>query len=215
MAPLDLIALAGSTAAIYQRQAARYDAERSRQLHERAWLSRFAALLPARAAILDVGCGAGEPIAAHLARAGFAVTGVDVADAMLARARAWCPEGDWRHADMRTLELPERFDGIIGWDSFFHLTPDEQRRTLPRLAAHLRPGGALMLTVGHAAGELTGVVGGELVYHASLAPSEYESLAAGLGLEVVGFTRQDPACEGHTVFLVRARAGGPSVGAPD
>ncbi|MBK9036525.1 MAG: class I SAM-dependent methyltransferase [Myxococcales bacterium] len=204
-ADLDLCALAGATAAIYQRQAARFDAERSRSLRERGWLARLAALVPARGAILDVGCGAGEPIAAHLVQAGFAVTGVDVVDAMLALARARHPTGDWRHADMRSLDLPERFDGIIGWNSFFHLTPEEQRRTLPRLVAHLRPRGALMLTVGHVAGEVTGVVGGERVYHASLAPAEYEAVIAELGLEVVLFTREDPACDHHTVLLARAR----------
>lgn len=202
---LDLIALAAETAAVYQRQAARFDAERSRGLRERAWLARFAAVVPAPGAILDVGCGAGEPIAAHLAQAGFAVTGVDVADAMLALARARHPAGDWRQADMRALDLPERFDGIIAWNSFFHLTPAEQRRTLPRLVAHLRARGALMLTVGHIAGEVTGVVGGERVYHASLAPAEYEALLAELGLEVVAFTREDPACDHHTVLLARAR----------
>ncbi|MEZ4403668.1 MAG: class I SAM-dependent methyltransferase [Kofleriaceae bacterium] len=201
----DLAQLATRTGAIYQRQAARYDAERARQLVERAWLERFTALLPDGGAVLDLGCGGGEPIARYLIDAGLRVTGVDLAPAMIELARARCPAGDWRVADLRTLALPERFHGIIGWDSFFHLTAAEQRATLPRLAAHLRPRGALLLTVGHQAGEVIGHVGGEPVFHASLAPAAYRAALAALDLDVVAFTLADPTCAGHSVLLAQAR----------
>src|SRR5690606_16926928 len=167
---------------------------------------RFRALLPPGGRILDVGCGAGEPIAAYLAQAGHPVTGVDFAAPMLAIARRRLPRGDWRCADMRTLALSERFAGVVGWDSFFHLTADEQRGTLPRLAAHLAPGGALLLTVGPHAGEVTGRVGGDRVYHASLSPAEYERILAGLGLAIVRFVPEDPACGGRSVLLAAATA---------
>ena len=51
------------TRAIYARQAVAYDTKRSRALFEARWLARFSACLPARARVLDLGCGAGEPIA--------------------------------------------------------------------------------------------------------------------------------------------------------
>ncbi len=200
----DLAALSGTTRAVYERNAARFDRERSKGLHERTWLDRFADGLPAGGRILDIGCGAGEPIAAYLASRGFRVTGVDVADAMLQIARTRWPGGDWRHADMRNLDLGERFDGIVGWNSFFHLTQTEQRRTLPRLAQHLLPGGALMLTVGPRAGEAVGRVGDEAVYHASLAPSEYEAVLTDLGLRVTHFVKEDASCDLQTVLLAKS-----------
>ena len=50
---------------------------------------------------------------------------------------------------MRTLDLGRRFGGIVAWDSFFHLTRDEQRAVVPglrpppparrRAPLHLRP----------------------------------------------------------------------------
>ena len=98
---------------VYEEQAAVYDAQRSRALFEARWLARFAAGLPAGARVLDLGCGAGEPIAAWFKAEGFAVTGVDFAPAMLRIARSRWPEGDWRQADMRALDLGERFDGIV------------------------------------------------------------------------------------------------------
>ena len=33
---------------------------------KRGWLDRFSDLLPKRAKVLDIGCGAGEPIAQYL-----------------------------------------------------------------------------------------------------------------------------------------------------
>lgn len=198
--------LATRTQAVYERQAARFDAERPRGLHERAWLDRFLALVRPGGLILDLGCGAGEPIAAHLAAQGRRVIGVDAAEAMLAIARNRHPEGDWRLGDMRTLDLAERVDGLLAWNSFFHLTRDEQRAVLPRLVAHLRPGGALMLTVGPEDGEVTGHVGGEPIYHASLSPEEYRTRLADLGVEVIRFVAEDPDCDGQTVLLARRRA---------
>jgi ubiquinone/menaquinone biosynthesis C-methylase UbiE len=48
---------------------------------------------------------------------------MDFATAMLNIARAHWPKDDWRVGDMRQLNLgDELFDGIIAWDSFFHLT---------------------------------------------------------------------------------------------
>ena len=73
--------------------------------------------------MLDLGCGTGEPIAQWFKAEGFAVTGMDFATAMLDIARARWPKDDWRVGDMRKLNLgDERFDGLIAWDSFFHLT---------------------------------------------------------------------------------------------
>ncbi len=201
--PADLRQLAAATAEIYERNAKRFDVERPKGLHERAWLDRLLALVEPAGRILDVGCGAAEPIGTYLITAGHRVTGTDISHAMLALARARVPSGDWRHADMRTLDLGEQFAGILGWNSFFHLTPDEQRSTLPRLAEHLLPGGALMLTVGPAAGEVVGRVGDDTVYHASLAPEEYRSILERNDIGVVAFVAEDPECDRQSVLLAK------------
>lgn len=203
---MNMAALAARTGEIYQRNAVRFDAERPKRLHEKPWLDRFADLLPPGGTVLDVGCGAGEPIAAYFASQGYRVTGLDAAQAMIDLARRRLPEQEWLFGDMRRLNLDRTFNGIIGWNSFFHLTQDEQRSVLPRLAQHLEPGGALMLTVGPEAGEVTGHVGDDIVYHASLAPDEYRSILAGLGLQVVSFVAEDPDCDLQTILLAQKQA---------
>ena len=192
-----------ATRAVYDRQAETYDKGRSRALFEARWLTRFANALPPGAHVLDLGCGAGEPIAAWLMAEGFTLTGVDFSPAMLAIARDRWPGGDWREGDMRDLDLGRTFAGIVAWDSFFHLTPAEQRAVLPRLASHLDPGGLLMVTVGPDAGEVTGRVGGETVYHASLSPSGYATALEDAGLRMSAFMAEDPNCDRHSILMAR------------
>ena len=183
-----------------------YDAKRSRALAEAQWLRRFARALPQGARVLDLGCGSGLPISGWLIDKGFQLTGLDFAPAMLDICRTRWPDGDWRLGDIRTLDLPETFQGIIGWDSVFHLSPDEQRAALPVLARHLEPGGVLMVTVGHEAGEVTGTVEGNTVYHASLAPAEYAQILEANNLRLTGFLAEDPDCDFHTVLMARKAA---------
>ncbi len=201
----DFAAIAATTQAVYERHAAGFDRHRPKGLHEKPWLDRFSALLPPGGRILDLGCGAGDPIARHFLADGFDVTGVDFSAPMLALARVRLPQSRWLQADMRELELGETFDGIIGWNSFFHLSAADQRSTLPRLAAHLAPNGALMLTVGPRAGEVIGQVEGEPIYHASLSPQEYEALLGELGLAIIEFVFEDPTCDQQTVLLAQRR----------
>lgn len=191
------------TQAIYERQAQAYDAQRSRSMFEARWLARFAAALPEQAHVLDLGCGTGEPIARWFLAEGYHVTGVDFAEAMLRIARDRWPDVPWLQADMRQLDLGQRFDGIVAWNSFFHLTQTEQRACLTRLAAHLAPGGSLLVTVGHEAGETSGRVGQETVFHASLSPAEYALCLEENGLLMTGFLAQDSETQRHSVLMAR------------
>jgi 2-polyprenyl-3-methyl-5-hydroxy-6-metoxy-1,4-benzoquinol methylase len=126
--------------AVYDRNAVAFDARRRGSRMETGWISRFAGLLPDGAEVLDLGCGSGEPVARLLLDAGFRVTGADFSRAMLGIARQTFPCAEWIEADMRDLALGRTFDGIVAWHSIFHLTVEEQRAALPRIAAHLRPG---------------------------------------------------------------------------
>ena len=188
---------------VYQRNAQTWDEQRSRTLLEKGWLDKFVSSLPAGGDILDVGCGSGEPIAKYLIDQGFNITGSDAAPAMIEICARRYPKHSWASADMRTLDLGCQVDGIVAWDSFFHLNPDEQRSTLQRFLDHLRPGGALMLTIGHESGEVLGAVAGEQVYHSSLDPEEYKSILNAAGYRHVEIVFQDKSCGDRTVLLTQ------------
>ena len=186
---------------LYDRHAPAFDRMRGRSLFEKSWLDAFAALLPAGGHVLDIGCGMGEPIARYLIALGLNVTGIDSSPALIAMCERRHPQGTWAAADMRTLSLGRTFDGLIAWDSFFHLTPDDQRAMFPVFRDHAAPRAALMFTSGPAHGEVIGAFEGEPLYHASLDPAEYRVLLETHGFRVVRHVADDPACNGHTIWL--------------
>jgi SAM-dependent methyltransferase len=188
---------------LYEETAAEFDLARSRDLFEKPWLDRFAALLPPGGSILDIGCGMAEPIAGYLIGLGFRVTGFDSAPSMIALCRERFPEGEWIVGDMRALDLGRRFDGVIAWHSSFHLAAADQRALFPRLADHVRPGGHLMFTSGEEAGERIGERMNEPLYHASLAPEEYRALLESNGFTVLDYRPRDPECGQATIWLAR------------
>jgi SAM-dependent methyltransferase len=170
---------------------------------EAGWLDRFRRILPRHPSVLDIGCGSGEPIARYLIEQGCTVTGVDSAPELIAVCETGQPSQTWHVADMRSLSLGRLFDGIIAWDSFFHLSPDDQRRMFPIFRAHAAPGAALMFTSGPAHGVAMGLFEGEPLYHASLDPADYRALLDANGFAVVAHMVEDPACGGHTVWLAQ------------
>ncbi|MFN3351537.1 class I SAM-dependent DNA methyltransferase [Pseudorhodoplanes sp.] len=188
---------------LYDRHAQAYDRLRGRSLFEKSWLDAFAALLPENAAVLDIGCGMGEPLARDLIARGLAVTGIDSSPQLIAMARARFPRQNWVVADMRMLSLGRTFDGLLAWDSFFHLTPDDQRAMFAIFRGHAAPRAVLMFTSGPAQGEASGAFEGEPLYHASLDPDEYRALLEAHGFRVVRHIADDPACNGHTVWLAQ------------
>ncbi|MFE0028273.1 class I SAM-dependent DNA methyltransferase [Amycolatopsis sp. NPDC059021] len=190
---------------VYRRHASAWAGARGTQPRESGWLERFASMLAPGATVLDIGCGSGEPIARHLTGRGHRVTGVDSSPEMIALFRSNLPGASAEVADMRSLHLGPEFGGLVAWDSFFHLTPREQRLMFPVFREHAAPGAPLLFTSGTAFGESIGTLEGEPLYHASLDPGEYRRLLARAGFDVVAHVAADPDCGAHTVWLARRR----------
>jgi SAM-dependent methyltransferase len=186
---------------LYEKYAIEWDKDRDRVLFEKSWIDRFLALVPPQASILDLGCGSAEPIARYLIDNGHSVTGVDSSPSLIKICKGRFPKQNWLVADMRTLSLARRFDGILAWDSFFHLSPDAQRKMFPIFKRHAAPGAPLIFTSGPSHGEAIGTYRGEPLYHASLDEAEYRSLLGVNGFEVAAHVIEDPACGSHTVWL--------------
>lgn len=188
---------------LYQRHAAAYAEKRSRSLFEKPWLDKFLRQVGAGGHILDIGCGNGQPVAEYFIHQGYRLTGVDGAMAMRDRARQRFPRQRWLHQDMRSLNLEETFDGLIAWDSFFHLTREDQRSMFEVFSRHAHAGSALMFTSGPADGIAMGIFEGEALYHASLAPDEFRALLHRHGFQVTEVIFNDPDCGGHSVWLCK------------
>jgi 2-polyprenyl-3-methyl-5-hydroxy-6-metoxy-1,4-benzoquinol methylase len=197
---------ANRIAAHYERHALSWDADRrAASWVDRPYIERFLSLVCRGATVLDLGCGGGSPVALHMVAKGFHVTGVDVSPTLISLCRSRMPDQEWVVADMRALALGRRFDGVLAWDSFFHLGHDDQRAMFAVFAAHSVAGGVLMFNAGFSEGEAVGSYRGDPLYHASLNQSEYEALLAGVGFQLIEQMTHDPAKGGRIVWIARRR----------
>jgi SAM-dependent methyltransferase len=95
--------------------------------------------------LLDLCCGTGHTVAAALAR-GVAACGLDLAPAMVERARQVCPPGTFRVGDAEAIDAEDAtFDGICCLFGINHL-PDQERAVAEAFRL-LRPGGRFAFTM--------------------------------------------------------------------
>jgi len=128
------------------REGAKYDAiavdpeSRRRAEVVLEWLRRLGLKSPR---ILEVGCGSGW-LSERLAAFGT-VTAVDLADEVIARARARLPHIAFHAGDFTQLELPDAsFDVVVCLETLSALP--HQAPFVAHLARVTRPGGYLLLT---------------------------------------------------------------------
>src|SRR5262245_2943974 len=193
---------------IYRRHAAQWDADRrSSPWNDRVWHEAFVGELTRGSRVLDLGCGGAEPVARFLVDHGMRVTGVDSAPAMIALARERLPDQQRIVADMRRLALDRCLEGILAWDSYFHLAHEAQRAMFAVFEAHAGDDTVLMFNTGPEHGEAasTFTFKDELLYHASLAPAEYRALLDRNSFAVVGHIVNDAPSAASTVWLCRRK----------
>src|SRR5262245_4869867 len=116
------------------------------------WLAELRAQLPAGGSVLDLGCGNGVPVARSLVAAGYRVTGVDISDVQIDRARRLVPAGTFIRADATAIEFPPRsFNAVVCLYALIHMPLAAQPGLLRRAADWLRPAGGLLAIPGHSA----------------------------------------------------------------
>ncbi len=100
--------------------------------------------VPPAETVLELGSGGGNN-AFHLKRH-FALTLVDLSEAMLDVSRALNPDCEHRQGDMRTIRLDRRFDAVFVHDAIEYMTDeDDLRRAVATVWEHCRPGGVAVL----------------------------------------------------------------------
>jgi len=100
---------------------------------------------PSAASLLDVACGTGAHLA-HFARE-YRVEGIDLSEEQLAIARARLPGIELHQGDMTTFDLGKTFDAVTCMFSSIGYvgTLDGLDAAIGRMAAHLAPGGVLVV----------------------------------------------------------------------
>jgi ubiquinone/menaquinone biosynthesis C-methylase UbiE len=194
----------------YDALSVRYDEAYDGDSKYRAWIERLTQQLDQGSRVLDIGCGSGIPLARELVAAGHAVTGVDISQVQIRRARELVPQATFIRADAASLDFPsESFDAVVSFYALIHLPQDEQQELLTKVARWLRPGGWFVCTTGQ--DEWTGVDGDWLDSgvsmwwsHADAATNRAWIVRSGLTVEEQEFVPEGSS--GHVLFWARRLA---------
>lgn len=100
-----------------------------------------------RGEVVELGCGAGE-LASAIHQRGHPVTGVDLSEAKIERARRRCPSAVFLVDDILTLGLPAgSFDTAVISEVLEHVAPRDGVRMLDAARRLVRRGGRLVVSV--------------------------------------------------------------------
>jgi SAM-dependent methyltransferase len=133
----------------YDAIAGSYLAYYGSSLVRERWLNRLLELLPPRPQVLDLGCGAGLPVAKKLSDHGCAVVGIDLSARQIVLAQTAVPKAEFIQADMTKLALlPASFDAVTAFYSITHVPREEHEDLLRQIAIWLKPGGVFLASLG-------------------------------------------------------------------
>ena len=91
--------------------------------------------------ILDIGCGAGIPVASSLSGS-FAVTGVDISETMIKQACLNVPGAKFIQGDiMSAVFSASSFDAAVAFYAIFHIPREEHSALFSKIHKWLKPSG--------------------------------------------------------------------------
>jgi cyclopropane fatty-acyl-phospholipid synthase-like methyltransferase len=187
----------------YERIAETYAAQRD-QFKSAPYLKRFIDSIPPGSKILDLGCGAGQPVDAFLVAHGFQVHGIDISERMIDLARRNVPEATYEVRNM--MDLADReitVDGIVAFYSIFHTPRSEHRSLLDRLASFLDKGGSLLITMGAVKWEGIEDFHGTDMYWSHFGQDENIKMVERAGFRILFDETDHSGDEQHQIILAR------------
>ena len=108
-------------------------------------LLKFIKNLPKNSKVLDLGCGAGIPVAKFLVNGGYRVAGIDFSDGMLKLARKNVNEAKFIKMDMTKIRFPYNyFDGAVSFYAIIHV-PREKHKIIYKSLHKILKHNALMM----------------------------------------------------------------------
>ncbi|WP_342115936.1 class I SAM-dependent methyltransferase [Pseudoduganella sp. OTU4001] len=144
----------------------------------------WAKTLPRGGEVVDIGCGAGVPVAATLAEEGFSIFGIDASPTLLAAFRHRFPDAPTACETAQASSFFNRtFDAAIAVGLIFLLPADGQRQLIERVGRALKPGGRFLFSAPRQAAEWIDLQTGRPSQ--SLGEAQYGQLLAAAGMRLV------------------------------
>jgi 2-polyprenyl-3-methyl-5-hydroxy-6-metoxy-1,4-benzoquinol methylase len=172
-----------------------------------AWATELHHRLDASSSVLDLGCGCGVPVARDLVRYGHNVTGVDISDVQIQRAKRLVPAAQFICADATEVSFQSAsFDAVVCLYALIHMPLDAQPELISKCVDWLRPNGWLLATTGQSAwtGSQANWLGGTATIRWSHADAlTYRRWLAEAGLEILEQEFVPEGDGGHALFWGR------------
>lgn len=151
-------------------------------------------------AVLDLGCGPGDPVTRILIEAGLAAYGVDASTTMVAAFRERFPGVPVEcNSVERSDFFGRKFDGVIAWGLIFLLEPHAQAALIRKVSTVLLPGGQFVFTAPREACVWNDAMTGRR--SESLAAEGYRRLLETAGLSVI----DEPEDEGANHYYMTVK----------
>ncbi len=149
------------------------------------WAADLASRLTDGARVLELGCGGGTRETRDLA-ARFDVTGVDLSERQLERARKRVPLATFVHGDLTSIDFePGSFDAVVAFYVFNHVPRELLPGVLERAHRWLSVGGFLMAVFGASdIAEWTGDFLGAPTHFSSFTPDVNSRLVTEAGFAI-------------------------------
>ena len=116
---------------------------------EKHFLDKVLRLSGQSPAILDLGSGTGIPIDKYLVEKGANVTGIDISQKHLAKARKNLRQAKFIHGDFSRIDLAGvSFDAVVSIYAIFHIPREEQGPLFQNVHRWLKTSGVFMASLG-------------------------------------------------------------------
>lgn len=149
----------------------------------------FCDLITPNGKILDVGCGTGYPIAQYLVERNFYVTGIDVSRRMIEKAeQLQLKNANFIKSDILCFADDMLYDGVIAFDSIWHIAKDKQATVYGKIASLMNCGAYFLFTHGNRNGETVGTMFHRQFYYSALHIDELKAIFSKVGLKIISLT---------------------------
>ncbi len=132
--------------------AEKFRGEHERKPLDREILHRFSREIAGRRPVWDFGCGPGQTTD-YLKNLGIEISGLDVSEKLIDRARAIHPGLHFRKGNILDLEFKDNSIGaVVAFYAIVHFTEEQVGRAFDEILRVLQPGGIFLFTY-HVGGE--------------------------------------------------------------
>lgn len=185
----------------YDRIAKKYNLARN-QFKNLKYLEKLNLLLNPASTVLDLGCGAGEPIDKFLVDHGHQIIGIDISSKQIDLARKNVPQGKFEVKDLSELKEKEfNVDAVISFYTIFHIPRKKHQELFRTINSFLPEGGLLLVTMGASKWEGVEDFHGTQMYWSHYGPEKNRKMLENAGFRIILDKIDRSGGEKHQVIL--------------